>query len=179
MKRKGNKHGKTNNKNRFIDRSSYKLWKTNFVSVTASYYDWAMKKLKAHKKNCAAMWGGKRCTLWNPREYFYERLDHLFPQLKEKYMRIYGNQYMVKSPHNNQLMSLFYQKCNKAGIVHSNEQIFQYLHTFEEKETAKQLSLWDMGMIWLIPLLLSGLLKTCVTGGSIWEDKRRETGLLF
>jgi len=26
-----------------------------FVSVTASHYDWAMKKLKAHKKNCAAM----------------------------------------------------------------------------------------------------------------------------
>ncbi len=26
-----------------------------FVSVTASHYDWAMKKLKAHKKNCAAI----------------------------------------------------------------------------------------------------------------------------
>ncbi len=26
-----------------------------FVSVTASHYDWAMKKLKAHKKKCAAM----------------------------------------------------------------------------------------------------------------------------
>ena len=26
-----------------------------FVSVTASHYDWAMKKLKAHKKNCAAL----------------------------------------------------------------------------------------------------------------------------
>lgn len=25
-----------------------------FVSVTASHYDWAMKKLKAHRKNCAA-----------------------------------------------------------------------------------------------------------------------------
>lgn len=25
-----------------------------FVSVTASHYEWAMKKLKAHKKNCAA-----------------------------------------------------------------------------------------------------------------------------
>lgn len=24
-----------------------------FVSVTASHYDWAMKKLKAHRKNCA------------------------------------------------------------------------------------------------------------------------------
>ncbi len=26
-----------------------------FVSVTASHYDWAMKKLKAHRKNCAGM----------------------------------------------------------------------------------------------------------------------------
>ena len=26
-----------------------------FVSVTASHYDWAMKKLKAHKKICAKM----------------------------------------------------------------------------------------------------------------------------
>lgn len=26
-----------------------------FISVTASHYDWAMKKLKAHKKNCAVM----------------------------------------------------------------------------------------------------------------------------
>ncbi|WP_167958271.1 ClbS/DfsB family four-helix bundle protein [Anaerosporobacter faecicola] len=25
-----------------------------FVSVTASHYDWAMKKLKAHKRNCAS-----------------------------------------------------------------------------------------------------------------------------
>lgn len=25
-----------------------------FVSVTASHYEWAMKKLKAHKKNCTA-----------------------------------------------------------------------------------------------------------------------------
>lgn len=26
-----------------------------FVSVTASHYDWAIKKLKAHQKNCAAL----------------------------------------------------------------------------------------------------------------------------
>ena len=25
-----------------------------FISVTASHYDWAMKKLKAHRKNCTA-----------------------------------------------------------------------------------------------------------------------------
>jgi len=78
------------------------------------------------------------------REYFYEQLDRLFPRLKEKYIRTYGSQYMIESPNSNRLMKLFYQKCSKGGIVHNNEQIFRYLHTFEEKERAKQLSLWDV-----------------------------------
>ena len=78
------------------------------------------------------------------REYFYKQLDRLFPRLKEKYIRTYGNQYEVDSPNNNRLMQLFYQKCSTGGIVHNNDQIFQYLHTFEEKELATQLSLWDI-----------------------------------
>ncbi|MDE6760209.1 MAG: radical SAM protein [Lachnospiraceae bacterium] len=78
------------------------------------------------------------------REYFYKQLDHLFPQLKEKYMRTYGNQYMIDSPDSSRLMKLFYQKCKNNGIVHNNEQIFQYLHTFEEKDLARQLSFWDL-----------------------------------
>ena len=77
------------------------------------------------------------------REYFYQRLDKFFPQLKEKYIQTYGNQYVVESPNNERLMELFYKKCSENGIVHNNEQIFQYLHTFEEKSAAEQLSLWD------------------------------------
>lgn len=79
------------------------------------------------------------------REYFYKQLDRLFPQLKEKYIRTYGNQYSLESPNSKQLMKLFRQKCNIAGIVHDNEQIFKYLHTFEEKDENRQLSLWDLG----------------------------------
>lgn len=78
------------------------------------------------------------------REYFYEQLDRLFPLLKEKYMRIYGNQYIIESPNNNRLMELFVQTCRQHGIVHDNEQIFQYLHTFEEKTHARQVSLLDI-----------------------------------
>lgn len=78
------------------------------------------------------------------REYFYEQLDRLFPGLKEKYIRMYGNQYIVGSPENDRLMKLFHQKCFKNGILHNNEQIFQYLHTFEEKNVAEQLSLWNL-----------------------------------
>ena len=76
------------------------------------------------------------------REYFYEQLDRLFPRLKGKYIQTYGNRYEIASPDSDCLMKLFYQKCDKGGMVHDNERIFQYLHTFEEKAVAGQLSLW-------------------------------------
>lgn len=77
------------------------------------------------------------------REYFYEQLDRMFPCLKEKYIRTYGNQYMIESPNSRALMRLFHRKCEENGIVHNNEKIFDYLHAFEEKESNKQLSILD------------------------------------
>lgn len=78
------------------------------------------------------------------REYFYKQLDRLFPGLKEKYIWTYGNQYEIASPDNRRLMRLFHQKCEESGIVHDNEEIFRYLHTFEEKDAGRQLSVWDL-----------------------------------
>lgn len=80
------------------------------------------------------------------REYFYRQLDRLFPHLKEKYIKRYGNQYIIDSPNREKLMSLFHQKCDRNGLLHDNEQIFQYLRTFEVKQGGTQLSLWDMGV---------------------------------
>lgn len=80
------------------------------------------------------------------REYFYRQLDRLFPHLKEKYIKSYGNQYIIDSPNREKLMSLFHQKCDRNGLLHDNEQIFQYLRTFEVKQGGTQLSLWDMGV---------------------------------
>lgn len=78
------------------------------------------------------------------REYFYKQLDRLFTGLKEKYIRTYGNQYEIASPDNRRLMRLFHQKCEESGIVHDNEEIFRYLHTFEEKDAGRQMSVWDL-----------------------------------
>lgn len=77
------------------------------------------------------------------REYFYRKLDELFPGMKERYKRAYGTQYSLASPHSRELMTLFHNQCAKNGIVHSNRAIFEYLHHFEEKDTAPQLSLFD------------------------------------
>ena len=68
------------------------------------------------------------------REFFYQNLDHLFPGLKEEYIRIYGSAYELNSPNNGQLMKLFHDTCEKAGILHHNNEIFHYLNTFEEKQ---------------------------------------------
>ena len=78
------------------------------------------------------------------REYFYRQLDRLFPGLKEKYMRTYGNQYEIASPDNRKLMKLFHQKCEESGMLHDNGEIFRYLHTFEEKGAGRQMSLWEL-----------------------------------
>lgn len=78
------------------------------------------------------------------REYFYEQLDRHFPMLKQRYIRNYGNQYVVNSPHDAELMRLFHRTCEVNGILHNNDEIFDYLHRFEEKNAPQQLTLWDM-----------------------------------
>lgn len=75
------------------------------------------------------------------REYFYKQLDKHFPRMKEKYMRHYGLQYQINSPQNKTLMALFHTICEKNGMLHDNRQIFDYLRTFEEKQT--QMSLFS------------------------------------
>ena len=75
------------------------------------------------------------------REYFYSRLDRLFPGLKERYVRTYANQYEVSSPRSAELMELFHKICEERKIVHSNDRIFAYLSEIEEKNP--QLSLFD------------------------------------
>lgn len=77
------------------------------------------------------------------REYFYKKLDIHFPGLKEQYIKKYGNSYEVLSAHNNTLMRIFQQTCHQHGIVCDNTQIFDYLHTFENKGQSDQISLFE------------------------------------
>lgn len=77
------------------------------------------------------------------RDYFYRQLDASFPGMKERYIRTYGNQYCLNSFKNQELMELFHKKCGRHGIIHDNKQIFEYLNRFEEKQSNRQLSLFD------------------------------------
>ena len=77
------------------------------------------------------------------REYFYKKLDELFPNLSNKYKKLYSNNYIVNSTKNLELMSYFYKRCNDNGIVCDNDKIFEYLNTFEEKPVFEQISFFD------------------------------------
>ena len=74
------------------------------------------------------------------REYFYRQIDRHFPGIKERYIYRYGNAYMLNSPNNKELMKLFHSRCERAGMMHSNDEIFRYLSELEENR--EQISLF-------------------------------------
>ncbi|MGN1205012.1 MAG: SPL family radical SAM protein [Lachnospiraceae bacterium] len=77
------------------------------------------------------------------REYFYEALDKHFPGLREKYQKKYGYAYEVVSDHNEELMNILRDTCEKNGIMHNPQQIFSYLNEFPENKGYEQLKLWN------------------------------------
>lgn len=76
------------------------------------------------------------------REYFYEKLDHHFPGMKELYIRQYGNAYECTSPSHRQLMEYFRERCISRGVEYRADRNFEYLHAFPEENV--QLNLFDL-----------------------------------
>jgi DNA repair photolyase len=74
------------------------------------------------------------------REYFYAKLDEHFPGLRRKYVRTFGNSYECSSPNSEALMKIFHSECEKRGVLHSPDEVFRYLHAFEDKRAGEQLS---------------------------------------
>ncbi len=50
------------------------------------------------------------------REYYYHKLDQLFPGLKEKYINKYGDQYQCSVPGWRELNKAFQEEINRTGI---------------------------------------------------------------
>lgn len=74
------------------------------------------------------------------REYFYQALDRHFPGMKRRYMKRFGNSYECLSDNHSALMKKFHTMCQKQGIMHDPNAIFQYLN--ELPEPYEQLSLF-------------------------------------
>ncbi len=87
---------------------------------------------------------GMGLTLRNGnREYFYENLDKLFPSLKNRHKKIYGNTYMAMSLKNKTLMRLFHKICHDNHILHDSKEIFKYLDYYEQKYLPSRPNIFD------------------------------------
>lgn len=71
------------------------------------------------------------------REYFYAALDRHFPDMKNRYIKMFGIAYELASPNTAELMSYFNKFCCEHHIMHTPETCFNYM-----KEYSQQLSLF-------------------------------------
>lgn len=76
----------------------------------------------------------------NQRVWYYDQLDRLYPGLKEKYIRQYGNTYSCNSPRTRKLWDLFKTECVKRGILYRMDDI---IRTYKKGYGVCQLSLFD------------------------------------
>ena len=77
------------------------------------------------------------------RQYFYRKLDHHFPGLKQRYVETYGNAYELPVPEEKKLLAFLIDFCRKNKMEWRSEELFAYLHRFEDRQEGKQLSLFD------------------------------------
>lgn len=81
---------------------------------------------QAHENGAKFIYPAFGVTLrQNQREWYYDKLDELFPSLKEKYIETYGNSYECKSPHGKELWMLFREECKRYGILYKMEDIIK------------------------------------------------------
>lgn len=81
------------------------------------------------------------------REYFYEQLDRYYPGLTQRYCREYGNAYEIDSPHNQKLMRIYEETCNRYDLLQQPNEVFHYLSEYEQKGQGQQISLSDLGLM--------------------------------
>lgn len=75
----------------------------------------------------------------NQREYFYEKLDILFPGIKFKYTKLYGEKYVCNSPNVAKLEEVFETQCKRYGLLYKMEDIIK---AYKIDKQNQQLSLF-------------------------------------
>lgn len=61
----------------------------------------------------------------NQRDYYYRQLDKSFPDLKDRYIKVYGGRYVCNVPNYNYLFQAFKNECDKYGILYEMKDIIK------------------------------------------------------
>ena len=71
----------------------------------------------------------------NQRDYYFKKLDILFPGLKDKYIKYYGERYNCVVPDYKRLYKVFTDECDKYGILYNmNDIISAYKKSIKTNE---------------------------------------------
>jgi DNA repair photolyase len=71
----------------------------------------------------------------NQRDWYYKKLDELFPTIKDKYIKHFGNSYECRSPREKELFGLIKKKCNEYGILYKmNDIITEYKKPYQTEQ---------------------------------------------
>lgn len=76
----------------------------------------------------------------NQRDYYYQKLDQLYPGLKERYQKYYQERYWCPSLNEQRLWKIFQEECEKQQLLYRMEDII-YAYKKKEKE---QISLFEV-----------------------------------
>jgi DNA repair photolyase len=88
---------------------------------------------EAHRASYIIPWFGMSLRD-RQRAYYYDKLDKLFPGLRQKYERMFGNQYHCAVPNADKLSRVFNELCDRYGIATRMERY--------EPETGTQMRLF-------------------------------------
>lgn len=69
--------------------------------------------------------GGGVTLRKNQRTYYLKKLDEIFPDLKNKYICIYGNKYFCNIPNIKEMYSFFKAECRKYGLLYEMNDIIR------------------------------------------------------
>lgn len=61
----------------------------------------------------------------NQRDFYYKKLDELFPTLKYRYIRQYGDRYSCGSPNSKRLYQVFAEECVRQGLLYKMPDIIE------------------------------------------------------
>lgn len=77
----------------------------------------------------------------NQRDYYYQKLDKHFSELKDKYILTYGDSYNCSVPNYKYLFKVFASECEKYGLLYKMEDI---ISAYKRKQNnGKQISIFD------------------------------------
>lgn len=77
----------------------------------------------------------------NQRDYYYQKLDELYPGLSYQYQRVYGNRYHCESLKWRENYELFKKECKQKEILYQMEDIIHLIYA--RKKEIQQLTLFE------------------------------------